>query len=98
MYYEIGLCTNVVINYNLPENPKNYIHRIGRTGRAGNRGTAISFCVESEVPLLKNIERLLKKKLEIDSSQPFHKEIALSLKASKKTKAAKRKGQRRYKR
>lgn len=87
-----------VINYNLPENPKNYIHRIGRTGRAGNRGTAISFCVESEVPLLKNIERQLKKKLEIDSSQPFHKEISLSLKASKKTKAAKRKGQRRYKR
>ena len=87
-----------VINYNLPENPKNYIHRIGRTGRAGNRGTAISFCVESEVPLLKNIEKLLKRKIEIDSSQPYHKEISLSLKASKKSKAAKRKGQRRRKR
>ena len=87
-----------VINYNLPENPKNYIHRIGRTGRAGKRGTAISFCVESEVALLKNIERLLKKKIEIDSSQPFHKEISFSLKASKKSKKAKRKGQRRRKR
>jgi ATP-dependent RNA helicase RhlE len=87
-----------VINYNLPENPKNYVHKIGRTGRAGNSGTAISFCVESEAPLLKNIERLLKKKLDIDSSQPFHKEISLSLKVSKKTKASKRKGQRRRKR
>ena len=87
-----------VINYNLPENPKNYIHRIGRTGRAGNKGTAISFCVESEVPLLKNIRKLLKQKIEIDSTQPFHKEISLSLKASAKSKNTKRKRQKRRKR
>lgn len=84
-----------VINYNLPEDPKNYIHRIGRTGRAGNKGTAISFCVESEVVLLKNIGKLIKKKFEIDSNQPFHKEISLSLKASAKSKKSKRKKQRR---
>ena len=87
-----------VINYNLPENPKNYIHRIGRTGRAGNTGTAISFCVESEVVLVKNIEKLLKQKIEIDPNQPFHKEISLSLKASNKSKNSKRKRQRRRKR
>ena len=87
-----------VINYNLPENPKNYIHRIGRTGRAGNTGTAISFCVESEVVLVKNIEKLLKQKIEIDPNQPFHKEISLSLKASNKPKNSKRKRQRRRKR
>lgn len=89
-----------VINYNLPEDPKNYIHRIGRTGRAGKKGTAISFCVESEVALLKNIGKLIKKKFEIDSNQPYHKDISLSLKASaksKKSKKSKRQKQRKYK-
>jgi ATP-dependent RNA helicase RhlE len=86
-----------VINYNLPEDPKNYIHRIGRTGRAGSKGTAISFCVESEVVLLKSIGKLIKQKIEIDSNQPFHKEISLSFKASAKSKNTKRKRQRRRK-
>lgn len=87
-----------VINYNLPENPKSYIHRIGRTGRAGNRGTAISFCVESEAPLLRNIEKMLKQKIEIDSSQPYHKDISLALAASAKSKKTKKKMQRRAQR
>ena len=86
-----------VINYNLPEDPKNYIHRIGRTGRAGNKGVAISFCVESEVVLLKNIGKLIKRKFEIDSNQPFHKEISFSAKASAKSKNSKKKKQRRHK-
>lgn len=50
-----------VFNYNLPEVPETYIHRIGRTGRAGHEGTAISFCDYGELPLLKDIEKLLKK-------------------------------------
>ena len=50
-----------VFNYNLPEVPETYIHRIGRTGRAGHGGTAISFCDYGEQPLLRDIEKLLKK-------------------------------------
>ena len=50
-----------VFNYNLPEVPETYIHRIGRTGRAGKGGTAISFCDYGEMPMLRDIEKLLKK-------------------------------------
>ena len=50
-----------VFNYNLSEVPETYIHRIGRTGRAGKGGTAISFCDYGELPMLKDIEKLLKK-------------------------------------
>ncbi|MBR5533551.1 MAG: DEAD/DEAH box helicase, partial [Ruminiclostridium sp.] len=50
-----------VFNYNLSEVPETYIHRIGRTGRAGHGGTAISFCDYGEQPMLKDIEKLLKK-------------------------------------
>ena len=50
-----------VFNYNLSEVPETYIHRIGRTGRAGKGGTAISFCDYGEMPMLRDIEKLLKK-------------------------------------
>ncbi len=49
-----------VINYDLPDVPETYIHRIGRTGRAGLNGVAISFCSDEEVNLLKSIERHIK--------------------------------------
>lgn len=45
-----------VINYDLPDNPENYVHRCGRTGRGNNTGQALSFCSESELELLTNIE------------------------------------------
>lgn len=45
-----------VINYDLPEVPENYVHRVGRTGRGVRRGIAVSFCSEEEEPLLKAIE------------------------------------------
>lgn len=54
-----------VINYDLPQVPETYVHRIGRTGRAGNEGTAISFCNYQEQGLLKDIEKLIKKKIEV---------------------------------
>ena len=54
-----------VINYDLPEVPETYVHRIGRTGRAGNDGIAISFCSFPEMGLLKDIEKLIKKKVEV---------------------------------
>ncbi|OZB94328.1 DEAD/DEAH box helicase [Paenibacillus sp. XY044] len=50
-----------VINFNLPNIPETYVHRIGRTGRAGMSGTAISFCEADELPYLKDIEKLIGK-------------------------------------
>ena len=47
----------LVINFDLPNIPETYVHRIGRTGRAGQEGTAISFCDRSERPYLKDIEK-----------------------------------------
>ena len=48
----------LVINYDLPNVPETYVHRIGRTGRAGQEGTALSFCDPSELPYLKDFEAL----------------------------------------
>ena len=52
-----------VINYTLPEEPEDYVHRIGRTGRAGETGTSISFACEDDAVLLEPIEKLLGQKL-----------------------------------
>lgn len=54
-----------VINYELPTNPEDYIHRIGRTGRAGVKGFAISLVSESEQKFLKDIEKLIQQKIAI---------------------------------
>ena len=53
-----------VVNYNLPEDPEDYVHRIGRTGRAGATGTSISFASEDDAFLLPDLEALLGQKLE----------------------------------
>ena len=55
----------LVVNYELPHVPEDYIHRIGRTGRAGASGEAISFVAPEEEKYLADIERLLKKKVPI---------------------------------
>ncbi len=60
-----------VINYDLPEQAESYVHRIGRTGRAGNRGTAISYCSYQEIPLLKDIEKLIKKKIHVLENEAY---------------------------
>lgn len=49
-----------VVNFDLPEVPDNYVHRIGRTARAGREGEAIAFCSSEEVDLLKQVEKLMK--------------------------------------
>jgi ATP-dependent RNA helicase RhlE len=64
-----------IINFNLPEDPSSYVHRIGRTARAGREGNAISFCDKSELSLLKSIEKHIKQKIPIDSEQPFHENL-----------------------
>lgn len=52
-----------VINYDLPNVPETYVHRIGRTGRAGAEGIALSFCDHEEIPFLKDINKLIGKKI-----------------------------------
>ena len=52
-----------VINYDMPEVTENYVHRVGRTGRANKRGQAISFCSQEEMVLLEQIEQLLGKQI-----------------------------------
>ncbi len=60
-----------VINYNLPEVPETYIHRIGRTGRAGLGGKAISFCDFEEKQLLRDIQKLIGKTLPEVNEHPY---------------------------
>jgi ATP-dependent RNA helicase RhlE len=54
-----------VVNYDLPEQTENYVHRVGRTGRGKKRGYAISFCSKGERELLKEIQSFLGKKIEV---------------------------------
>ena len=60
-----------VFNYNLSEVPETYIHRIGRTGRAGRGGTAISFCDITETEMLRDIEKLLGKKIPVVETHAY---------------------------
>jgi ATP-dependent RNA helicase RhlE len=60
-----------VINYEISNLPETYVHRIGRTGRAGAKGTALSFCDAEEKAFLKDIEKLIAKKIEIIEEHPF---------------------------
>ena len=64
-----------VINFDIPEVPENYIHRIGRTGRADKKGIAISFFTEKEIPLLDVIQALMKYKVPL-TALPKNLEIS----------------------
>jgi len=64
-----------VVNYDLPEQPESYVHRIGRTGRAGQSGIAISFCDGDERGYLQLIERQIRQKLEVGSDHPEYKPV-----------------------
>ena len=61
-----------VINFELPHEPESYVHRIGRTARAGASGCAVSFCAPDEVAQLRAIEKLTRVALEPVRDQPFH--------------------------
>jgi len=65
-----------VVNYELPEEPETYIHRIGRTARAGADGDAVAFCSARERESLRLIERLIKKSIPVDRSHKYHSENA----------------------
>jgi ATP-dependent RNA helicase RhlE len=60
-----------VINIDLPNIPETYVHRIGRTGRAGNRGAAYSFCNAEEKEFLRDIEKLIARKIPVIENHPF---------------------------
>src|SRR6202008_2957396 len=60
-----------VINYEIPEQAEAYVHRIGRTGRAGTSGIALSFCTTDEMSYLKDINKLIKKNIPVVQSHPF---------------------------
>lgn len=60
-----------VINYDIPNEPETYVHRIGRCGRAGEEGISISICEPEENAYIRNIEKLIKQKIKVISSNPF---------------------------
>ncbi|TDP61933.1 DEAD/DEAH box helicase [Flavobacterium dankookense] len=60
-----------VINFDLPNIPETYVHRIGRTGRAGNGGISISFCGKDEEPYWKDIQKLIKVNVKTIKDHPF---------------------------
>ncbi len=65
-----------VINYELPNDPESYVHRIGRTARAGHSGIAISFCDHEEKSYLRDIEKLIKIEITRNRESTFHSDSA----------------------
>ncbi len=61
----------LVVNYDLPNIPETYVHRIGRTGRASASGVAISFCMKEERPYLKDIQKLIRQTIPVILEHPF---------------------------
>ncbi|MBI3882707.1 MAG: DEAD/DEAH box helicase [Sphingobacteriales bacterium] len=64
-----------VINYELPDVPETYVHRIGRTGRAGLSGEAMSFCEAEEKDLLKDIQKVIAKNIPVFDAHPYPMQI-----------------------
>jgi len=64
-----------VYNYDMPNVPENYVHRIGRTARAGAEGTAVAFCAPAEMDELKAVEKLLKKPIPVIGGAPWSAEV-----------------------
>lgn len=60
-----------VINFDIPNISETYVHRIGRTGRAGNSGLAISFCAKDEQPYWKDIEKLIRINVKVVTDHPY---------------------------
>jgi ATP-dependent RNA helicase RhlE len=65
-----------VINYDLPNEPETYVHRIGRTARAGASGYAFSFCNTEEREYLRDIERLIQMRVPVEANNPFASRLA----------------------
>ena len=76
-----------VINYELPNIPETYVHRIGRTGRAGAKGISLSFCDEEEKEYLNDIHKLIRKTIPVVKDQPYHMTHVGEAKAQPQTKS-----------
>nr|CRH04406.1 Putative ATP-dependent RNA helicase with P-loop hydrolase domain (rhlE gene) [Candidatus Magnetococcus massalia] len=61
-----------VINFDLPNEPESYVHRIGRTARAGRDGSAISFCAADEMAYLRDIERTIRQSVPVEKEHEYH--------------------------
>ncbi len=61
-----------VINFELPNEPDSYVHRIGRTARAGANGMALSFCDREELPYLQDIEKTIRQKIPVDADYQYY--------------------------
>lgn len=77
-----------VFNNDLPEVPETYVHRIGRTGRAGNNGTAISFCSSDEMQQLKDIQKLIGKQIPVIENHNYVSDLATIAQYQAKAKVA----------
>ena len=97
---------DAVVNFDMPNIPETYVHRIGRTARAGNTGTAYSFCSADEKEYVKNIQKLINLQLDIVEEHPYpldpkakapiHKKQGSKYKKGRKSEASKKKKKRWY--
>jgi len=97
---------DAVVNFDLPNIPESYVHRIGRTGRAGNTGAAYSFCSAEEKPYVVSIQRLITKIIKVEEDHPYpldpkekpqiHKKQGSKHKKGRKSVASKKKKKRWY--
>ncbi|MBS1635248.1 MAG: DEAD/DEAH box helicase [Bacteroidetes bacterium] len=71
-----------VINYEIPEQAETYVHRIGRTGRAGSSGVAISLCMQDEAPYLKDIQKLIKQTIPVVTDHPYPESVHVAVAAA----------------
>ena len=63
-----------VINFEIPNEPETYIHRIGRTGRAQKSGIALSFCDKEEQGFVRDIHKLIQAEIPVEKEHPFHRD------------------------
>ncbi len=92
---------DAVINFDLPNVPETYVHRIGRTGRAGNSGLAYSFCSADEKDYITTIQKLINKHIYVEENHPYpldpkaklevHKSSGSKYKKGRKSEASKKK-------
>jgi len=79
-----------VFNYDLPVEAETYVHRIGRTARAGAEGHAWSFCSKEDIDLLSAIERIIKRQITVEIDHNYHRESILNMVRNLKTSRRKR--------
>ena len=80
-----------VIIYDVPLEPESYVHRIGRTGRAGLAGQSIMFCDASEIPQCRQIVKLIGKEIPLETNHPFHTELTHYIPVKKSSSTPKKK-------